>query len=164
VSDQTSSSGDPRDVETRARTAHRQASIIVGSLIASLFVYAIVVELLSRSDSLPEPLSPPEAIRWAFYAVAVAMVFMSHVVKAFMLRGFHTANVEELLARLTTANIITAAFGEVPAVLGFALYFVGRFYTDFYILSLISLYLMFRHFPRYAQWEKLIRQQGGPAT
>lgn len=160
----TVSTGDPRDVETRARTAHRRAAIMVGSLIASLFVYAIVVELLSRSESLPEPPSAPEVIRWAFYAVAVAMVFMSHLVKAFMLRGFRTASVDELLARLITSNIITAAFAEVPAVLGFVLYFLGRYYTDFYVLLVISLYLMFRHFPRYGQWEKLIRQLGGAAT
>ena len=51
------------------------------------------------------------------------------------------------------------SMAEVPAILGFVLFFLGpRFYRDFYILSLISLCVLFRHFPRYGLWESTMRR------
>jgi hypothetical protein len=85
------------------------------------------------------------------------MVFLTHLVKGFMLRGPRAAGADEMLARLTTAHIVAGALSETPAILGLILFFLGRqFYSDFYILSLISLYLLIRHFPRYARWEQIL--------
>jgi hypothetical protein len=151
--------------EARVRAAHRQATIIVGAMTASLFVYAAVVEIIGRTAAVGSGAEPPEVIRWAFYAIAVSMVFTSHVAKAFMLRGFQARTVDEILARLTTANVVTAAIAEAPAVLGFVLFFLSpRFYSDFYILEVISLYLLVRHFPRYDNWERVIRQHAPHAS
>ena len=159
-----SSQAAPGSIETRARTAHRRATIIVGAITGSLFVYAALVEVLSRTNAVEAGPASPEAVRWAFYAIAVSMVFASHVVKAFMLRGARAGGVDELLARLTTANVVTAAIAETPAILGFVLFFISRrYYSDFYILALISLYLLVRHFPRYGQWERMIRESATEA-
>jgi hypothetical protein len=134
--------------------------MISGSMISSLFVYALVVEVLSRSRGVEAATSAPEVLRWAFYAVAVAMVFMSHVAKAFMLRGAGAGGEEQLVARLMTATVVTAALAETPAILGLVLYVVGGYYTDFYFLALISLYLLMRHFPRWGQWEQRLQRHG----
>lgn len=145
--------------EERVRASHRRATIIVGAMTASLFVYAAVVEITSRSGEVLPGANPPEAIRWAFYAFAVAAVFISHVAKAFMLRGFRAAGIDEVLAQLTTANVVTASVAESPAVAGLVLFFLDRdYYADFYILALISFYLLVRHFPRYGAWERLVRE------
>lgn len=146
-------------LEERARTSHRQALIVVGAITSSLFVYAIVVELVSRSGASFGGAGAPEVLRWAFYAVAVTMVFTSHVVKSIMLRGIGDVDPEQAFARLTTAHIVTAAMAEAPAVLGLVLFILDRrFYVDFYILCLVALYLLFRHFPRYAPWESAVRR------
>jgi len=125
---------------------------------AGLLVYAFLVEWLRRSGTLPGG-GVSEVVRWAFYAVAVTMVFTSHVVKSIMLRGPDAGSPDAALARLTTAHVVTAAMAEAPAILGFVLFVLDRrFYTDFYILSLVSLYLLVRHFPRFGSWESIVRR------
>lgn len=142
---------------TRVKAAHRRVVVIVGAMLTSLFVYAVVVEMINRSGTIERGTAAPDAVRWVFFAVAVTMVFLSHLVKGFMLRGPRPAGADEMLARLTTAHIVAGALSETPAILGLVLFFLGRqFYSDFYILSLISLYLLMRHFPRYARWEQLL--------
>ncbi len=148
------------ETSERARAAHRQVAFIVGVLISSFFVYALVVELISRTATVDETVaSPAQAVRFVFYAIAVSVVFSSHIVKALVMRRFNPKSEDELLDRLRLAHVVTAALGETPAILGFVLFFLNRaYYADFYILSLISLYLMVRHYPRFGQWERVLRQ------
>jgi hypothetical protein len=147
------------DADARVRAAHRQATLIVGAMTASLAVYAAVVEVVGRSGAVVTGTNPPEVLRWAFYAVAAGMVFMSHLAKAFLLRGLREAGVDEILARLTTANVVTAALAETPAVLGLVLFFLSpRYYADFYILEAIALYLLVRHFPRLGAWRNTVHR------
>lgn len=141
------------------REAHRRSTVIVRAMIASLFVYAIIVEAVGRTGLVETARPAPDLVRLIFYAVAVSMVFVSHVLKAFMLRNVRVGGVEEALARLTSASVVTAAVAETPAVLGLVLFFVGHYYTDFYFMAVISVYLLLRHYPRYAAWEAFVRRQ-----
>lgn len=146
-------------VAERVRAAHRRAVFVVGAMAASLIVYAILVEALGRTGVITRTSSASELLRLVFYAVAVSMVFISHVLKAFMLRNFRAAGAEEALARLTSVSVITGAVSETPAVLGLVLFFIGAYYTDFYFMLIISAYLLARHYPRYSTWEQFVRRQ-----
>jgi hypothetical protein len=40
------------------------------------------------------------------------------------------------------------------------LFILGRQSSDFYILLVVSLYMLVRHFPRREQWEAYVRRGG----
>ncbi len=127
-------------------------------MVSSLFVYAIIVELINRTGTINDAMvTAPQAIRWVIYAAAVSMVFVIPVVKGLMLRGFSPRGEDEVLERLASASVLAGALAEVPAICGLVLFFLNRaYYADFYILGLISLYLLLRHYPRFGQWECVI--------
>jgi hypothetical protein len=137
------------------RAAHRTATLIMYAVMAILVVYTIAVEAISRTSSSPDPAPEPGAIRYIFYAVAVAMIFLSQVVKATMLRDPSRFSLEEVVKKLTQANIAVAALVEVPVLLGLVSFFMWRETTDYYVLAFVSLYVALRHFPRYGSWERV---------
>jgi hypothetical protein len=147
------------------RAAHRTATLITYIVIAMLVVYTIAVEVVSRTVSSPDPARDPGVVRYIFYAIAVAMIFLSQVVKATMLRNPSRLGLDEAVRKLTQANIAVAAFAEIPVLLGLVTFIVWRNTSDYYILAFVSLYVILRHFPRYATWEKVAqaaaRTEGG---
>ena len=147
------------------RAAHRSATLITYIVIGMLVVYTIAVELIGRATSSPDPVPDPGIIRYIFYAVAIAMIFLSQVVKATMLRNPARLGLDEALRKLTQANVAVAAFAEVPVLLGLVMFILWRNTSDYYILAFVSLYVILRHFPRYASWEKIAqaaaRSEGG---
>jgi hypothetical protein len=134
----------------------------MASMLASLVVFVIVVEVLKRGSSLTGRSNEGfEVVRIVFYFVAIAMVFLVNIVQGFTLRALRTDDVQQIATKLLTVTIISAALADTPLVLGFVLYVVWGYYTDFYILGFVSLYLMIRHFPYYRQWEKFARDRMG---
>ena len=147
---------DPALALARLRAAHRAGVFVAYTMLASLAVYAGVVELIARNA--PEPMVEfSEAIRWIFYSVAAAIVFATHVVHAVLAHNARRAGAMDQAAKMTAANIVTLALAESPAILGLVLYFVWRQHTDFYVMCAFSLYLIIRHFPRFGEWERVAR-------
>jgi hypothetical protein len=70
------------------------------------------------------------------------------------------ATPELRLTRLRGASIITAAFSEGPAVLGFVLFIITRSRMDFYVLLVVSVYMIVRHLPLQGAWETYVRRGG----
>lgn len=129
--------------------------VITYVMISSLAVYALVVEVLSRARSSPDLVSSPDIIRYVFYGVAVSIVFLVQFFRAMFLRDFRGLDVDQSLARLQTATLVSGALSEVPAMLGLVQFIVFQQYADFYVLAAVSLYLFARHFPRYGAWKPL---------
>jgi len=147
---------DPALALARLRAAHRAGVFVAYAMLASLVVYAGVVELIGRNA--PEPmLAYNDAIRWIFYSVAAAIVFATHVVHAVLAHRARNASPMDQAAKMTAANIVTLALAEAPAMLGLVLFFVWRQQTDFYVMCAFSLYLIIRHFPRFGEWERIAR-------
>jgi len=147
----------------QVKDTHRVATIIMYAMMASLVLYIVIVEVLNRTSAEPERLQQVDLIRYIFYAMAVAMIFMAQLIKALMLRGLHGAGIDVALARLQASNLIAALLAETPALLGLVMYIVWRQYTDFYILTFVSLYIMVRHFPRWAAWQRVVGAATGGA-
>ncbi len=130
-------------------------------MVASLFVFVIVVEVLKRR---PEQLSRTGTegdefgiLRIVFYFFAISLVFFTNVVQGFILKATKTDDIGQLASKLTSVNIITTALAETPVLLGLVLFIGWGYHTDFYILGFVSLYLLLRHFPFYGQWEKFAK-------
>ena len=97
------------------------------------------------------------------FVIAGAMIFMTTVVKGLMLRGA-PADPAARLARLRTATMVGLALSEVPVVCGVVLVAIGRARQDFYMLLVISVYMLVRHFPRRGAWEEYLRRGGSSAV
>jgi hypothetical protein len=134
----------------------------MAAMLASVVILVIVVEVLRRNPGITiRSGSGFELLRIVFYAVSIAMVFTINVVHGLMLKRESSDDIGRIAARLTTVNVVASALAETPVILGFVLFVGWGYRTDFYILGFVSLYLMFRHFPFYGQWEKFARQRMG---
>ena len=152
--------GTPLDVPVhKIEIAYRQATIVTGAIAASLIIYAAMIEVLRRVLPDPEEFASFEMLRIALFAVSGVLVFTSTVLKGSILRNA-PASGDLRIQRLRTASIITAAFAEVPVIFGLVLFVFGRQSGDFYILLVVSLYMLVRHFPRKDQWEAYVRRGG----
>ena len=134
----------------------------MGAVFASLFVFVIVVEVLKRRPGLLETSEYGfEVLRIVFYAIAIFMVFLINLVHAFMMKSTRTDDIKQIASKLTAVTVVMSGMAEVPLILGFVLFVGFGYYTDFYILGFVSLYLMVRHFPYYGRWENFARSRMG---
>ncbi len=149
------------------RRAFRTALFVSASLIAGLFLYAIVIEFVKSrfgpfSGFLAGP--HPPALRYIFYGAAVGAVLLLRTVTKAMVRPDPGEDVIEYGQRLSRASAVTAALAEIPAVLGFVLFLLSGSARDFYPLLFVSLFLEFMYFPRFSVWLDLVKnafpQQG----
>jgi hypothetical protein len=66
-----------------------------------------------------------------------------------------------LVNKFRTVTIITFALGEVPAIAGLVLFFLGGAAESFYILALYSSVLMVVYFPQVRHWQAWIQKPTG---
>lgn len=145
------------DAEASSAAAYKQTAAVAGGIAASLLMYVVVAEVLTRtpaSDGVPAFLGP---LRIALFVVAGIAIFATTIVKGMMLRNA-PADAPGRLARLRTATFTALALCELPAISGLVLVVVGRTRSDFYMLLAISTYMMVRHFPRRGAWDEYMRR------
>jgi F0F1-type ATP synthase membrane subunit c/vacuolar-type H+-ATPase subunit K len=124
------------------------------AMIAAVFVYAGVVELL-KWQLAPfagfSTLAPgtSDLIKYIFLALAAAQFF---IIKALQ-KILPTRSVENL----STTAIITFALCEAVAILGLVLFLLAGNSLDFYIFMAVSLGFFTLFFPKYDQWEQRLR-------
>jgi hypothetical protein len=133
--------------------ANRQAKILFASMGSSLVAYLIVSRLLPET----QPVAGADMLRIALLIAAGAVVFAATVVKGIMLRNAPPSP-EARLARLRSTAVMSAAFAELPAVLGFVSVFLAGPSMAFYGLLVVSAYMLARHFPTRDAWELYVRR------
>ena len=143
----------------KINAAHKQTLLIYAGIAASLPVYVIMVELMRHTQPDAQPMTALSLLRITFFVLAGIFIFSSTVIKGMLLRTAPADPVARL-ARLRVTSIVTAAFAEGPAVLGFALYIITRQRTDFYILLVVAAYMLVRHLPQQAVWQLYVRRGG----
>jgi hypothetical protein len=138
---------------TKFNAALRQAQILYASMASSLIAYFVV------SRFLPDraPVANVLTFQMIAFALAIAMVFVSVVIKGVMLRNA-PAGVDARLNRLRVVTIVLGAFAEMPAILGFVLVLLTGEDRGFAGLIGVSAYLFIRHFPRRGSWENYVRR------
>jgi len=142
---------------TTLKARYLAVNFIGLAMIAAVFVYAGVVELL-KWKLAPfagfAKLDPPTValLKYAFLALAAVQF---GVIKA----------VQKILParsvdNLSQAAVITFALCESVAVLGLVLFLLAGQGLDFYIFMVISLGFFTLFFPKYDQWEQRLRAGG----
>jgi len=138
------------------KRSYKTASMIGITVIASLFVYLIVVEVL-RIELKPfrgfAPLPGMSTFRYVFYGLAVLEVLVIRLVQSLLLKRAPGDTVKIAVQKLFRASILTVCLSEVPAILGLVLFLISGLNKDFYALLAVSLVLVFMYFPRLSSWE-----------
>jgi len=139
------------------KKAHQMALTLNASIIGTLIIYAIVVEIIRKQfapftgfGGLPDK----TLIRYLFYGIVVVNIFVIRFLRNTMLRKSSSDDTQSLIRKLFRSAVITAALCEVPALLGLLLFLLAGSIRDFYQLAGLSFILVFLHFPRYGNWEE----------
>jgi len=135
---------------------YRQTTILIGAIGVSIVILIAAVLMLNRTLPAPVPGPAFTTLRLVLFAVAGVVVFVSTILKVVVLRKA-PAHPLLRLSRLKSAAVMSAAMAEIPAILGFTLYIMGRGLGDFFVLAAISVYMLVRHFPRRAFWDEYVR-------
>jgi hypothetical protein len=131
--------------------------VVMLAIASSLLFYAVIVEVLRRTQPQAVPVPGADSLRFVFFALAGIVIFTTTVTKGMLMRSI-PPHAEARISRLRTTSILTAALAEIPAVFGLALFLTTRRRGDFYILLVVAAYMLVRHFPQKDAWELYVRR------
>ena len=144
---------------TTLKARYLAVNFIGLAMIASIFVYAGVVELIKWQMAPFAGFAKldPETVALLKYAFLALAAVQFGVIKA----------VQKILParsvdNLSTTAVITFALCESVGVLGLVLFLLAGNSMDFYIFMVISLGFFTLFFPKYDQWEQRLRAAGSP--
>lgn len=143
----------------KIQAAHRVAAIITIAIASSMLVYVGLVEYLRQAQPDATPVANAGMLRIVFFALAGMVIFGATVTRGLLLRN-PPPSPEVRLSRLKTTSMLSAGFAEIPAVFGLVAFLTTRSRGDFYILLVVSFYLIARHFPQRDAWELYVRRGG----
>jgi len=123
----------------------------------STVLYAVVVTAISVSQAPFEGFggsSGPSILRVALWTAAIVEAGLIGLVRRALLARSRGEGAAAQARRLITTSVVTAAFAEVPAVLGLVLFMLWGLSGDFYALFALSLALGAVYFPRLDGWRE----------
>lgn len=143
------------------RQAYRTTAIVCAAMIAGLFPYLAVVELVRGQLGTTGYLMDSrqiELLAYVLYGLAILPFIVPHLIKRHVIAAARDEGEGALVIRLRTATFLSYALSEVPAVFGLVLFFLAGLNKAFYVLWFLSLLSMLLQFPRLRSWEELARQ------
>jgi hypothetical protein len=148
------------DRQDEIRSSLRAASFVAAAVVASLGITLVVAEII-RLKLQPFTGFAPKAgtpeVRYAVFGAAVAAVVLVRVLRQALLGRPSRQDTAGALLRLQRAAVVTLVLSEIPGILGFVLFLLGGYNRDLYVLVFVSLFLVFMHYPRRANWEDWLR-------
>jgi hypothetical protein len=152
-------------IRHRLRSVLAPLRVVYGAMVGSILVYWIVVQVIRKVGQIPRGRDVFAAVDWLRYplyvlgvAACVAVVVMRR--RLFdperVTRPARGQNLPELLAALSYKQVLVFAVGEVPVILGLALYFVGGYLLDFYLLAGVSAVAFALAYPSAVEWEQVL--------
>jgi hypothetical protein len=131
------------------------------AMIASVFIYAILVEVIKRGYILTPLERPiPEHISSMLFYIFLSVAAVIFLIIKFLNSRVAAKNPQSLPA----IAIACFALAEVPAMLGLVLFFLCRVAMHFYVLMFASLVLFYLYYPRYDQWERIFLEAQSPGA
>jgi len=126
------------------------------AMIASVFAYAVVVEVVKRALAPFQGFAGLEAaqiqmVKYLFVALALGQFLLIRVVQKFL--------VSRVAQFLPQAAVISFALCEAVGLLGLVLFFLGGNPMDFYLFMLLSLFYFWFYFPKFRDWEAQAQAQ-----
>jgi hypothetical protein len=137
--------------------------VVATAIIVSLVVYLALVEVLRsvlrpfRGFAIASAGDEDQALRLAMFGVAAVIVLLILVLRHSLFRIPARSDPAAAYRRLQRASLVVLVLGEIPAVLGLALFLVAGGYVDFYALLFASLILTFVNYPRRGAWEDALK-------
>jgi hypothetical protein len=145
------------EIERPVRTARIAAWALLSGLLAFLALEEFVRARFRPFLGFAHP-RDRLALRYSVYLAAAAAIVLIRVLNAVLLRRRKAGPpASALLRRLLIVSLATMALAEVPALLGLALFLLGGYNVDFYMLLFVSLVLLFMYFPRRRAFEAHLR-------
>ncbi len=147
------------DLDDKLSETYRAAVILAVAMIASVLLYAGIVEILPRLAPGSEPGMEPATVallRTLFRGLALV-----HFLAAAWLGGHPQRPAGEpsaRLAKLKVLAIVGLALGESIALYGLVLFLLSRDSMDFYYLFLVSLLSFLLVFPRRERWREALTE------
>jgi hypothetical protein len=149
--------------QNELRQAYRTTAIVCAAMIAGLFPYLVVVEIVRSqlgSEGYLMDARQVELLAYVLYGLALLPFIVPHLIKRHVIATAPQEGEDVLAIRLRTATFLSYAMSEAPAVFGLVLFFLAGLNTAFYALWFVSLLSMLVQFPRLRSWEELARQAG----
>jgi magnesium-transporting ATPase (P-type) len=156
------------------KSGYRKAVYLWISMVFSLFVYALVVEIVRTNPiflNRPSPLPETETWRYIFVFSAIGQFFLIGFIRN---QTFSVAQARKqdnnggplsyTVSKLLNASILTNVLCELVAIYGLVLFFLAKNLSDFYMFLVLSFIYFVFYFPGYAQWERSARAVAGIET
>lgn len=152
-------------IRHRLRAVLAPLRVVYGAMFGSILVYWIVVQVIRKVGQIHRGRDIFAAVDWLRYplyflglAACVAIVVMRR--RLFdpdaVIRRARGRNLPDLLSTLSSNQVLVFAVGEIPVILGLALYFVGGYLVDFYVLAGLSMVAFAFAFPSAREWEEVL--------
>ncbi len=152
-------------IRQRLRAVLAPVRVVYGTMVGSILVYWLVVQAIRKVGQIPrgrDAFASVDWLRYPLYALGVAACAAVVVLRRRLFDPERVTgrargeNLPELLAGLSYNQVLVFAVAEVPVILGLALYFVGGYLLDFYILALGSAVAFALAFPSAVEWEQAL--------
>ncbi len=149
------------DVREELLSHLRIATVIAGSVIASLFVMFAAEEVI-RAVFRPFRGFAGLAgdllvLQYAFIGLGIVVIVLIRVLRQVMLVRKPGEDAKSAIHRLQRASVVTLVLGEVPGIAGLVLFLLSGLNIVFYALVFASLCLVFIYFPRLSSWEEWLK-------
>jgi hypothetical protein len=152
-------------IRHRLRAVLGPVRVVYGAMVGSILVYWIVVQVIRKVAEIPRGRDVFAAVDWLRYPLYVLGLAACAAVVVLRRRLFDPAGVirrargrslPELLSTLSSNQVLVFAVGEIPVILGLALYFVGGYLVDFYVLAGLSVVAFAFAFPSAREWGEVL--------
>lgn len=142
---------------------YRTVCVLVAAFAASVLVYMLIARLIIPGASQPGSEKWAQPIYSAVIVLGLLVVIFRRVLMSRPVMASAAAQgAPAVLNRLMTVTVITAAAGELVAVLGLVCYFLTGDYQYSWRLGLVSLFLLAYSFPRRREWERAVVASAPP--
>ncbi len=154
-----------RAIQDRLRAVLAPLRVVYGAMLGSVLVYWLVVQAIRKVGQIPrgrDIFAAVDWLRYPLYVLGIAACLAVPIVRRRLfepegvVRRARGRNLPEVLSTLSSNQILIFAVGEVPVILGVALYFVGGYLLDFYILAALSVVAFALAYPSAPEWERML--------
>ena len=152
-------------IRHRLRAVLAPLRVVYAAMVGSILVYWIVVQVIRKVGQIPRGRDIFDAVDWLRYPLYLLGVAACAAVLVLRRRLFDPQgvirrargqNLPELLSALSSNQVLVFAVAEVPVILGLALYFVGGYLLDFYVLAGLSGVAFALTYPSAVEWEQVL--------
>lgn len=164
--------------EDSLRKGHRLAVYMCCAMIASVFIYAGVAEMVAAQNApfhgyAPVPAAVYGKLRLILLIIALVDFALIPYIRSRALtsrrrsRAAYASSLPESVQRFLAASIVSFALCESIAIYGLVLFLMNGRRPELYLFIAISLAAFVLHFPRFERWREWAEAEspmGGSVT